>query len=83
MIGRLSSDINYPIITISLIVGIIVGIASIFFKLREIGDRHRKEIEETISQKYKLDAIATELMLKLEQINEKIKRLESRVFKDE
>jgi len=79
----LSSDINYPIITISLIVGIIVGIASIFFKLREIGDQHKKEIEETISQKYKIDAIATELMLKLEQANEKIKRLESRVFKNE
>ena len=79
----MSSDINYPIITISLIVGIIVGIASIFFKLREIGDQHRKEIEETISQKYKLDAIASELMLKLEQINEKIKRLESRVFKND
>jgi len=79
----LSSDINYPIITISLIVGIIVGIATIFFKLKEIGDQSRKEIEETVSQKYKLDAIASELMLKLEQINEKIKRLESKVFKNE
>jgi len=79
----LSSDINYPIITISLIVGIIVGIASIFFKLREIGDQHRKEIEETISQKYKLETITNELRLKLEQANEKIIRLESRVFKNE
>jgi uncharacterized membrane-anchored protein YhcB (DUF1043 family) len=79
----LSSDINYPIITISLIVGIIVGIASIFFKLREIGDQHRKEIEETISQKYKLEIIANELRSKLEQANEKIKRLESRVFKND
>jgi len=79
----LSSDINYPIITISLIVGIIVGIASIFFKLREIGEQNRKDIEETVSQKYKLDAIASELILKLEQINEKIKRLESRVFKND
>ena len=79
----MSSDINYPIITISLIVGIIVGIASIFFKLREIGDQHRKEIEETISQKYKLEIIANELRSKLEQANEKIKRLESRVFKND
>jgi len=79
----LSSDINYPIITISLIVGIIVGIASIFFKLREIGDQHRKELEETISQKYKLETITNELRLKLEQANEKIVRLESRVFKNE
>ena len=79
----MSSDINYPIITISLIVGIIVGIASIFFKLREIGDQHRKEIEETISQKYKLETITNELRLKLEQANEKIIRLESRVFKNE
>jgi len=79
----LSSDINYPIITISLIVGIIVGIASIFFKLRELGDQHRKEIEEAVSQKYKLDAIASELMLKLEQVKEKIARLESKVFKNE
>jgi len=79
----LSSDINYPIITISLIVGIIVGIASIFFKLREIGDQHRKEIEETISQKYKLEIIANELRSKLEQANEKIVRLESRVFKND
>ena len=79
----MSSDINYPIITISLIVGIIVGIASIFFKLREIGDQHRKEIEETISQKYKLEIIANELRSKLEQANEKIVRLESRVFKND
>jgi len=79
----LSSDINYPIITISLIVGIIVGIASIFFKLREIGEQNRKEIEEAVSQKYKLEAIASELMLKLEQVKEKIARLESKVFNDE
>ena len=61
---------NFPIITLSLISGMIVGIAGIFFKLREISKDRRKELESAVQQKVILDELV-----------KKIERLEQIIFK--
>jgi hypothetical protein len=72
---------HFPIVSISIISGIAVGVAGIFFKLREIAKDNRKSREDELSEKLDIKALAEKLEMIVQQQNKKIDRLENIIFK--
>lgn len=72
---------HFPIVSLSIISGIAVGVGGIFFKLREIGKDNRKDREAEMKDKLDIEALAERLEAIAEQQNKKIERLENIIFK--
>jgi len=72
---------HFPIVSLSIISGIAVGVAGIFFKLREIAKDNRSDRENAIKEKLDIEALAEKLLSVVEQQNKKIERLENIIFK--
>ncbi len=71
---------HFPIVSLSIIGGIAVGVAGIFFKLREIAKDNRKDREEALTDKLDIKALAEKLEMIIQQQNKKIERLENIIF---
>jgi len=71
---------NFPIITLSLVSGIVVGVAGIFFKLREIAKDQRKDLESKLTEKINISQLAEQLKFLIAQQDKKIDRLEEIIF---
>jgi hypothetical protein len=72
---------HFPIVSLSLISAIFVGVTGIFFKLREIGKENRKERDLSIEEKLDIKLLAEKLEDAIEHQNKKIERLENIIFK--
>lgn len=72
---------HFPVVSLSLISAIFVGVTGIFFKLREISKDNRKERETELTDKLDIKSLADKLTAIVEQQNKKIERLENIIFK--
>jgi hypothetical protein len=72
---------HFPIVSLSIISGIAIGVAGIFFKLREIAKDNRSDRDNAIKEKLDVQALAEKLESIIEQQNKKIERLENIIFK--
>ena len=72
---------HFPVVSLSLISAIFVGVTGIFFKLREISKDNRKERDTEITDKLDIKALAEKLESIIEQQNKKIERLENIIFR--
>jgi hypothetical protein len=72
---------HFPIVSISIISGIAVGVGGIFFKLREIAKDNRKTRDTELTDRLDVQALAEKLEMIVAQQNKKIDRLENIIFK--
>jgi hypothetical protein len=72
---------HFPIVTISIISAMLVGIAGIFFKLKDIRNDNRKGLETSIEQRVRLEEVLNKLKFHIQEQDKKIERLENIIFK--